>query len=199
MEWEKPAHRVTVNSFSIGKYEVTQAQWKAIMGNSPSHFKGDKLPVENVSWEEVQQFISKLNAKTGKQYRLPTEAEWEFAARGGNMSKGYKYSGSNNVETVAWHAFNSEDKTHAVGTKSPNELGIYDMSGNVYEWCNDWYSDYSNGAQTNPQGPASGSFRVGRGGSWSDFAARAGVSNRIFGMPNDRDFGIGFRLACNAK
>jgi len=195
MKWEKPAHQVTVDGFYIGKYEVTQAQWKAVMGSNPSNFKGDNLPVESVSWDEVQEFIGKLNAQTGKHYRLPTEAEWEFAARGGNKSKGYKYSGSNTADHVAWHTYNSKDKTHTVGTKSPNELGIYDMSGNVYEWCNDWYANYSSDAQTNPQGPSTGSFRVGRGGGWIDYPVRASVSNRIHGTTDDRDPGIGFRLA----
>jgi len=197
--WEKPAHQVTISSFYIGKYEATQAQWKAIMGNNPSNFRDDNLPVENVSWNEVQKFISKLNALTGKQYRLPTEAEWEFACRGGTHSAQYKYSGSNTVNDVAWHVYNSEDKTHAVGTKLPNELGIYDMSGNVYEWCNDWFGDYSSDAQNNPKGTASGTFRVGRGGSWSDFPERSRVSYRIIGMPDDHDNAIGFRLACDSK
>ena len=197
--WEKPAHWVTVDSFYIGKYEVTQAQWKAVMGNNPSHSKGDKLPVENVSWNEVQAFISKLNAQTGKQYRLPTEAEWEFAARGGNKSENYNYSGSNIAARVSWNTYNSGDKSRIVGTKSSNELGIHDMSGNVYEWCNDWYGNYGSEPQLNPQGPSSGEYRVARGGSWSDFAERACVWSRIFGAPDDRDISMGFRLACSSK
>ncbi len=192
-------HWVTVDSFYIGRYEVTQAQWKSIMASNPSKFKGDKLPVENVSWNEVQEFISKLNAQTGKQYRLPTEAEWEFAARGGNKSESYNYSGSNLAAKVSWNTYNSGEKSHMVGTKSSNELGIYDMSGNVYEWCNDWYGNYSNESQLNPQGPVSGQFRVARGGSWSDFAERAYVWSRIFGAPEDRDISMGFRLAQSSK
>ena len=141
---EKPTHRVTlINDYYIGKYEVTQALWKAVMGNNPSEFKGDNLPVEQVSWKDCQKFLSKLNRITGKMFRLPTEAEWEYAARGGNKSRGYQYSGSNNLLDVAWYDDNSGRKTHAVGTKQPNELGIYDMSGNVCEWCQDWYGKYN--------------------------------------------------------
>jgi len=194
--WEKPAHQVTVNGFYIGKYEVTQAQWRAIMGNNSSYFKGDNLPVEVVSWNDIQEFIRKLNAQTGKQYRLPTEAEWEFAARGGNRSQGYKYSGSNTVGNVAWYDGNS-GRTHAVGSKSANELGIYDMSGNVWEWCSDWYGDYSSNAQTNPEGPSTGSYRMIRGGSWNTSPMR--VSNRFNSMPGDLCNSLGFRLACSSK
>jgi formylglycine-generating enzyme required for sulfatase activity len=126
-----------IKNFKIGKYEITQAQWQAVMGNNPSEFVGDDLPVGNVSWDDVQEFLSKLNATTGKNYRLPTYSEWKYAASGGNKSKGYKYSGSNNSDEVAWYNDNSDGKPHPVGTKAPNELGIYDMSGNVYEWCQD--------------------------------------------------------------
>ncbi|MDR0754334.1 MAG: formylglycine-generating enzyme family protein [Prevotellaceae bacterium] len=199
---EKPAHKVTLSNFYIGKYEVTQAEWKAIMGNNPSNFSGcDNCPVEKVSWNDVQEFIRKLNAKTGKNYRLPTEAEWEYAARGGNRSKGYKYSGSNSVENVAWYGYdNSGKKTHPVGTKQANELGIYDMSGNVHEWCQDWYGAYSNGAQTNPKGASSGSYRVFRGGGWYRSAGGVCVSNRFRNTPDSRrDGSLGFRLACSSK
>ena len=144
---EKPVHSVTVSDFYIVKYEVTQKEWRDIMGSNPSKWKGDNLPVEKVSWDDVQTFIKKLNAKTGLNYRLPTEAEWEYAARGGNKSNGYKYSGSNDIGSVAWYASNSGSKTHSVGQKKPNELGIYDMTGNVWEWCNDWYGDYSSSSQ----------------------------------------------------
>ena len=195
---EIPTHQVTLSDFYIGKYEVTQGQWKAIMGNNPSSFKGDNLPVENVNWNYVQEFIRKLNVQTGKNFRLPTEAEWEFAARGGISSSGYKYSGSNTADDVAWYSENSEKKTHPVGTKSPNELGIYDMSGNVWEWCSDWFGSYNNNAQTDPQGPSSGSYRVFRGGGWSDRAGGTRVSVRDDGTPGARaDFG--FRLACSSK
>jgi len=196
---EKPSHRVTLSDFFIGKYEVTQAQWRVIMGNNPSYFKGDNLPVEWVSWNDVQLFIRKLNAHTGMQYRLPTEAEWEFAARGGNMSNGYKYSGSNNVGSVAWYTDNSGNKTHPVGTKAPNELGIYDMSGNVWEWCSDWYDSYSTNAQTNPQGASIGSYRVNRGGSWYGNAWLSRISLRNFYTTDFRDNSRGFRLAYSSK
>ena len=165
---EKPVHSVTLSGYYIGKTEVTQALWKAVMGSNPSNFKGDNLPVECVSWDDCQEFIRKLNSMTGQNFRLPTEAEWEFACRGGNNSRGYKYSGSNNLANVAWYWDNSGEKTHPVATKAPNELGIYDMSGNVWEWCGDWYANYTSNSQTNPTGPYSGSDRVGRGGSWDD-------------------------------
>jgi len=194
-DWEKPKHQVTVSDFYIGKYPVTQKQWVAVMGSNPSHFKGDNLPVENVSWDDAQEFISKLNAATGKKYRLPTEAEWEYAARGGIKSKGFEYSGSNRVDDVAWYGDNSGWETRPVGTKSPNELVIYDMSGNVWEWCNDWYGDYSNTAKTNPQGPSSGSYRVLRGGGWRYDARRCRVSIRNSSTPVNRNDEFGFRLA----
>ena len=196
---EKPAHKVTVSDFYIGKYEVTQAQWKALMGTNPSHFKGEKLPVEQVSWYDVQAFTRKLNALTGKEYRLPMEAEWEFAARGGNKSKGYKYSGGNNVSDVAWYSANSSEQTHPVGTKSPNELDIYDMSGNVYEWCSDWKGKYSSNAQIDPQGPKSGSDRVLRGGSWYSDARNMRVSFRNFVAPDYRGNILGLRLSYSSK
>ena len=191
---EKPAHSVTLSGYYIGKYEVTQKLWKAVMGRNPSNFTGDNLPVERVSWNEVQEFIRKLNQLTGKSYRLPTEAEWEYAARGGSNSRGYKYSGSDNVGSVAWYNDNSGSTTHPVGSKSPNELGIYDMSGNVREWCQDWYGDYSSSSQRNPQGSASGSCRVSRGGSWLSNARRCRVSYRGINSPDDRGRHLGFRL-----
>jgi formylglycine-generating enzyme required for sulfatase activity len=192
---EKPAHSVTLSDYYIGKYEVTQAQWEAVMGNNPSNFKRDpNRPVEQVSWNDVQEFITKLNQLTGKTYRLPTEAEWEYAARGGSSSRGYKYSGSNTLSDVAWYDDNSNDETHPVGTKNPNELGIYDMSGNVYEWCSDWYGAYSSNSQTNPQGPSEGSRRVGRGGGWCYIAKICRVSNRDAGLADIRSYFLGFRL-----
>ena len=192
---EGPVHQVTVSDFQIGKYEVTQEQWRAVMGSNPSEFSGcDSCPVENVSWYDVQDFISRLNQMTGKRFRLPTEAEWEYAARGGNQSKGYVYSGGNNYGSVAWYADNSGDRTHPVGQKSPNELGLFDMSGNVMEWCQDWYGDYSGGSQTNPSGPSTGSEDVFRGGGWyGDKGCR--VSDRFSNSPGTRFYNIGFRLA----
>ena len=193
---EKPAHSVTLSGYYIGKYEVTQELWEAVMGSNPSRFKGDNLPVECVSWNDVQEFLRKLNAMTGKRYRLPTEAEWEFAARGGNSSRGYKYSGSNSLGSVAWYDGNSGSRTHAVGTKSPNELGIYDMSGNVWEWCQDWYGSYSSSSQRNPKGPNSGSYRVYRGGSWYFNARYCRVSYRNYFTPDFwNNLHLGFRLA----
>ena len=191
---EKPTHRVSLSSFYIGKYEVTQALWKAVMGSNPSRFEGDNLPVERVSWNDCQTFLRKLNAMTGKNFRLPTEAEWEFAARGGNRSRGYQYSGSNVLSDVAWYYDNSGSKTHNVGTKAPNELGIYDMSGNVWEWCQDWKGSYSSSAQTNPKGPSSGSFRVLRGGSWYYLARDCRVTIRNSGAPDLWDDDLGLRL-----
>ena len=190
---EKPAHRVTVGSFNIGKYEVTQAQWEAVMDYNPSEFKGDNLPVENISWDDAQMFIGKLNELTGKNYRLPTEAEWEYAARGGNKSMGYKYSGSNTLANVAWYKDNADSRTYPAGTKQPNELGIYDMSGNVREWCSDWSGRYSDNAQTNPQGASSGTYRVVRGGSWGSGAAycRVAYRNRT---PDEIGNFLGFRV-----
>jgi len=164
---EEPAHQVTLSDFYIGKHEVTQAQWKAVMGSNPSHFKGDNLPVERVSWKDCQTFIRKLNELTGLRFRLPTEAEWEYTARGGNRSRGYKYSGGDDLGSVGWYYGNSGNKTHPVGQKRANELGLHDMSGNVCEWCSDWYGDYSSFSQTNPTGPVSGKYRVIRGGDYS--------------------------------
>ena len=192
---ENPAHRVTLtNDYYIGKYEVTQALWQTVMGNNPSGFKGDNLPVEQVSWDDCQEFISKLNRITGKMFRLPTEAEWEYAARGGNKSRGYQYSGSNNLSDVAWYGDNSGSGTHAVGTKQPNELGIYDMSGNVWEWCQDWYGKYSSSSQVNPTGANSGSYRVNRGGSRYDDVWICRSSYRYIYAPVDRDSNLGLRL-----
>ena len=192
---EKPTHQVTLtNDYYIGKYEVTQALWKAVMGKNPSNFKGDNLPVETVTWNDCQKFISKLNRITGKKFRLPTEAEWEYAARGGNKSRGYQYSGSNNLSDVAWYEDNSDSKTHAVGSKQANELGIYDMSGNVWEWCQDRYGRYSKSSQTNPTGATSGSFRVRRGGSWNFTARICRSSCHYESLPSLRNSDLGFRL-----
>lgn len=193
--FEKPTHQVTLtNDYYIGKTEVTQALWKAVMGNSPSYFKGDNLPVESVSWNDCQKFISKLNSMTGQNFRLPTEAEWEFAARGGNNSNHYQYSGSNKLGDVAWYEGNSGDKTHVVATKQPNELGLYDMSGNVYEWCSDWFGNYSSSSLTNPTGPNSGSGRVNRGGSWVNDAGLCRSSFRSGSTPGYSSRNLGLRL-----
>jgi formylglycine-generating enzyme required for sulfatase activity len=196
-DWEKPARTVQISSFSIGKYEVTQAQWRAVMGSDPPELnnKGcDQCPVERVSWNDVQEFVQKLNALTGERYRLPTEAEWEYAARGGNKSKGYLYSGSNNIDEVAWFSSNASS-TRPVGGKKPNELGLYDMSGNVYEWCSDWYGTYPSKDEVNPKGPASASYRVFRGGSWLNYARGCRAANRRNGTPSGRTYIVGFRLA----
>ena len=190
---EKPTHSVTLSSYYIGQTEVTQALWTAVMGSNPSNFKGDSRPVENVSWNDCQTFISRLNAKTGKNFRLPTEAEWEYAARGGH-SGGSKYAGSDNINSVAWYNYNSGRETHNVATKSPNSLGIYDMSGNVWEWCQDWYGNYRSSSQTNPKGPSNGDYRVYRGGCWGLNARSCRVSDRLCNTPSRSNFGLGLRL-----
>ena len=198
---EKPSHQVTVSTFYMGKYEVTQKLWREVMGSDPEelNFKGcDNCPVERVSWNDIQDFIAKLNEKTGKTFRLPTEAEWEFAARGGNKSNGYKYAGSNDVDKVAWYYDNSGSKTHPVGQKKANELGLYDMSGNVYEWCSDWYGDYGSSAKTNPSGPSSGTHRILRGGGWSSYARSCRFSNRNSYDPSYRFSNDGFRLVSSS-
>lgn len=191
------AHQVTLSGYYIGETEVTQELWQAVMGHNPSHFKGANLPVDSVSWEDCQRFISRLNSMTGQRFRLPTEAEWEIAARGGNKGLDFEYSGSNILDNVAWYTKNSDDKTHPVKSKHANELGLYDMSGNVWEWCQDWFDDYSLYSQTNPAGPSSGKNRVVRGGCWIDDARAVGcsVSDRYFETPDYRDTEIGFRLA----
>ena len=192
---ERPVHQVTLSPYYIGETEVTQELWQAVMDSNPSHYKGPKLPVERVSWDDCQEFIVKLNERTGLNFRLLTEAEWEFAARGGNKSQGYQYSGSNNLGDVAWFTDNSGSSTHDVKTKQPNELGIYDMSGNVWEWCQDWGRSYSSGSQTNPTGPSSGSGRVYRGGCWRNGARYCRVVNRGRNTPDFRGYGMGLRLA----
>ena len=202
-DWEKPAHSVTLSSYSIGETEVTQALWQAVMGSNPSNFSGSNKPVENVSWNDCQDFISKLNSMTGQNFRLPTEAEWEYAARGGNKSRGYKYAGSNTLGNVAWYWDNIPSQssgnagygTQNVATKLANELGIYDMSGNVWEWCQDFYGNYSSGSQTNPTGAVLARERVYRGGSWNFSAESCRVSSRPFDIPAYHDSTKGLRLA----
>jgi formylglycine-generating enzyme required for sulfatase activity len=188
--------QVCLDAFRIGKYEATQGQWKNIMGSNPSSFSscGKDCPVENVSWNDVQSFIEKLNNQTGKKYRLPTEAEWQYACTSGGKNE--EYCGGNDLDAVAWYDKdkNSGSKTHPVGQKQPNGLGIYDMSGNVWEWVGDWYdSSYPSGS-SNPTGPSSGSSRVNRGGSWGNFAAYARASYRNYFNPDYRYNFLGFRL-----
>ena len=175
---ELPIHEVTLSGFYISKYVVTQKEWMAAMGSSSEHWQGDNLPASVIGWEEAQLYISRLNAYTGKNYRLPTEAEWEYAARGGNKSQGYKYSGSNNIDEVAWYVQNSLDQIHIVGQKKPNELGIYDMSGNVMEWCSDYYGYYIDVPPMNPTGPETGPGRVLRGGYAVGFPKHCRISYR---------------------
>ena len=207
---EKPAHRVTLDSYHIGKFEVTQAQWAAVMGTTVEQQYdkanldwdlfgvGDNYPMYCVSRQEAQSFCEKLSAQTGKKYRLPTEAEWEYAARGGQKSDGMKYAGSNSYNDVAWCWENSESDyaSHPVGKKRPNGLGIYDMSGNVWEWCSDWFGSYSSASAVNPQGPSSGVYCVIRGGSWRYDAQDCRVSNRRVEAPDGLSGSVGFRVVC---
>ncbi len=194
------AHRVKVSSFDIGKYPVTQGQWKAITGENASRFKGESRPVEMVFWNKVQDFILQLNKATGKQFRLPTEAEWEYAARGGKYSQGYTYSGSDKLKQVGWYTENSNDETHDVGLMLANELGIHDMSGNVYEWCADWYDEKyyeackKKGVVENPPGSDRGAYRVVRGGGSFDNALYCRPSYRDRDRPDNHAYDIGFRL-----
>ncbi len=197
LEDEFPVHQVTLSNFYIGQTEVTQELWEAVMGSNPSQNVGNNLPVDYVSWNECQEFITRLNAMTGRNFRLPTESEWEFAARGGNLSKGYLYSGSNNVDEVAWHTNNSGRASQPVGTKAPNELGIYDMSGNVQELCYDWYADqYPSEPQTNPIGPETGIARITRGGCWAWYTTDyCRVTFRDNALVDEHKSYIGLRLA----
>ena len=190
---EIPLHKVTLDTYYIGETVVTQALWKAIMEEDP--FECNNFPVNNVSWNDTKEFLAKLNKMTGQQFRLPTEAEWEYAARGGKRSHGYKYAGSNNLDEVGWYPNNSDKQIHLVKQKKPNELGLYDMSGNVCEWCQDRYGKYSSSSQTNPTDASSGAFYVNRGGSWCHTAWYSRVSCRRSGLPSDRFDFIGFRLA----
>ena len=196
---EKPIHEVQLSTFEIGKYPITQAQWQEVMGNNPSHFQNcPQCPVEQVSWKDAQDFLKKLNERyPGMNYRLPTEAEWEYAARGGKQSQGFTYAGGNDVEKVGWYHTNSEKKTHPVGQKQPNELGIFDLSGNVWEWCQDWYKDdyYKHSPRENPTGPDSGGYRVLRGGSWYINATSCVYPIAAAAAPVTATHYIGFRLA----
>ena len=193
---EYPVHKVTLSDYYIGETEVTQGLWTVIMGGVvPSVYVGLSRPVENISWDDCITFITRLNQVTGKKFRLPTEAEWEYAARGGKLSRGYKYSGSNNWEDVAWYCVNSDYSTQNVKTKIPNELGIYDMSGNVFEWCSDVYEDYTEATQNDPQGGTSGTVRVVRGGAWLSPSDKCRVSYRYYYCPSGTLDFVGFRLA----
>jgi formylglycine-generating enzyme required for sulfatase activity len=215
---ERPVHMVTISrSFYISKYEVTQREWREVMGTNPSYFKGESLPVESVSWYDVVEYCNRLSIREGltpaytisgnnvtwdrsaNGYRLPTEAEWEYAARGGNQSRGYTYAGSNSADDVGWYDANSGGKTHPVGHKKPNELGLYDMSGNVWEWCWDWYGGYSSSSQTDPEGPSRGDYRVGRGGGWDNSTRGLPVASRGYSGPTDGNFYLGFRLVRTAE
>jgi formylglycine-generating enzyme required for sulfatase activity len=231
-EDRKPEHRVTLKDFSIGTYEVTQEQWDLVMGENPSSYRCTDGPVNNVSWADVQTFIEKLNELTGKHYRLPTEAEWEYAARGGQKEEllrpyrgiapggvnqflsregdtrvpdkevsGKKYSGKNLPQDVAWFDRNSRDHVHAIGRKKPNQLGIYDMSGNAEEWCADFYAgNYGSKHQVeNPQGPEGGISRVVRGGSCNSDAFGITVTRRAAYLPGTRSSSLGFRLVADVN
>ncbi|HPY96321.1 MAG TPA: SUMF1/EgtB/PvdO family nonheme iron enzyme [Candidatus Cloacimonadota bacterium] len=211
---EKPIHQITVSSFYIGKFQVTQKEWLAVMGDNPSEFEGDNLPVETISWYDAVEFCNKLSEKEGltsaytfngsditcdwsaNGYRLPTEAEWEYAVRGGKKSKGYEFSGSNNLDDIAWYHRNSDRKTHDVGTKAPNELGIYDMTGNVNEWCWDWYGEdyYHNSPENDPKGPDSGSDHVNRGGCWGSSRYFCHVAFRQCADPKNTFWNLGLRV-----
>lgn len=218
-EDELPVHKVTLKDFLIGTYEVSQSEWEAVMDENPSFFKGPNRPVENITWYDAVTFCNKLSEKehltpcyefkrgnhvhfdpTADGYRLPTEAEWEYAARGGIRSKGYLYAGSNDADLVAWHKANSKNETHDGGTLQANELGIYDMSGNVWEWCWDWYeSEYSSYAQINPTGPAMGTERCRRGGGWSVISKSSRTTNRIATPPSKALNYVGLRVVRNVK
>lgn len=192
---EKPRHEVCLSDYYIGKYEVTQRDWRDVMGGNPSRFKscGEDCPVDSVSWNDARRFINRLNAITGKAFRLPTEAEWEFACLGGG--KELVYCGSNEADSVAWQRDNSGLKPHTVGLKQPNSLGIHDMSGNVWEWVFDWSGAYPASRQLNPKGTDTGSTKVRRGGSWQYSSEKAAATWRSSGYPDDRGMDIGFRLA----
>ena len=201
---EKPTYQVTLSDFQIGKTEVTQELWLAVMGSIPSGYKGNlQLPVENVSWDDCQEFIMELNSMTRKHFRLPTEAEWEFAARGGNKSQHYKYSGSNDIDDVAWYFYDIPSRssgtagygTQPVAKKKANELGLYDMTGNVHEWCQDGYGSYTSEVQINPKDQPTSSIRAYRGGCWNSSAMRCRVSNRDYGTQTFRNDHLGLRLA----
>ncbi|MEK7794236.1 MAG: formylglycine-generating enzyme family protein [Candidatus Hydrogenedentota bacterium] len=188
-------HRVTLTKGSwLGKYEVTQRQWEAVMGNNPSKFKGDDFPVEQVSWNDCQEFIRKLNSQGEGLFNLPTEAEWEYACRAGSTSAYSFAREATNLGNYAWFSENSEQSTHPVGLKKPNSWGLYDVHGNVWEWCADWYGDYPSGAVTDPKGASSGSVRVLRGGSWFFIASTCRSAKRYYFYPTNSNLNYGFRV-----
>ncbi|MCO6487086.1 MAG: formylglycine-generating enzyme family protein [Phaeodactylibacter sp.] len=207
LDREQPAHEVKLENFYIAKYPVTQSLWKSVMGeeNNPSAFKGESRPVENVSREDALAFISQLNQLTNQAYRLPSEAEWEYAARGGRKSQGYTYAGGNEIAEVGWCNENSGGETKAVGLKKPNELGLFDMSGNVYEWCLDWFGDryyqecLEGGTANNPRGPETGTYRIFRGGCWNYSPERCRVAYRHHDRPWRGYPYLGFRLVMAAE
>ena len=206
---EKPAHPVEIDDFYIGKFPVTQDVWMAIMDENPSYFIGKKRPVEMVSWDDANLFVSKINSvmgmEDGMEYRLPTEAEWEFAAIGGNMSEGFEYAGGDDLDDLGWFEENSSGETKEVGLKEPNELGIYDMNGNIYEWCHDWYSRiyyqtcHTSGIVRNPKGPKFGAGRVGRGGYWFSKSDVCKNRFRLNFEPDSKLLFLGFRLVLAEK
>lgn len=195
---EKPAHQVTLTKpFYMAQTEVTQELWLAVMSANPSYFtEGSNLPVEQVSYNEALEFCSRLSDLTGHTFTLPTEAQWEYAARGGQNAPATPtvYAGGSEIGTVAWYTDNCDGTTHAVGSKAPNELGLYDMSGSVREWCLDWYGDYSSSAQTDPQGPSTGTNRVVRGGGWASWARECRIPDRMDFYPGNKYGDTGFRL-----
>lgn len=196
---EKPRHIVTLNTYYIDKFDITQKEWKAVMGTSPAAKYCADCPVVNVTWFEAQEFINKLNQMSNKNYRLPTEAEWEYAAKGGNKSHGYKYAGGNEARTVAWYDSTISKTVHPVGQMAPNELGLFDMSGDVWQWCSDWFNDkyYSTSPSSNPTGPARGTTRCVRGGSWWGPMRDCRVANRDQFPPESKDDDVGFRIVRN--
>ena len=198
---ESPIHHVTVGSFYMGETEVTQALWKAVMGTNPSYYIGDDFPVDQVNWEDCQSFIRELNLVTGSHFRLPTESEWEYAARGGVSSRGLKYAGGSNIDDVAWYNNNSGRTTHSVKIKSPNELGLYDICGNVLEWCQDWYGNYDRVSQTNPKDSSGGTCHILRGGSLYYGSRMCRLAYRYIMDPtfNGVNYGYGLRLVLSQQ
>lgn len=201
----RPEHQVTLDSYYIGKYEVTQKLWMDVMGDNPSKFVDFSHPVEQVSYDMCEVFLEKLSQITGKHFRFPTEAEWEYAAKGGNKSEGYLYSGSDAASEVAWNVNTTigYKSTMPIGMKKPNELGIYDMSGNVEEFCSDWFGPYSDSAQVNPQGPSTGKQKVTRGGGWGHMSIFGQTSRRYLKVNGTsyQDFAVGLRVVmdCDTK